>query len=132
MPSSNTLLKPEIKHVVNAITLALPEMVGHASSKPKEEVIGAVMADGFVVKLVNEAKDRTDSFVVSPKQLTHLDSLVAVYHSHPDGSELISVTDEKGLAPIHAVIVTTESIVLWWHHPHFGYYRAWDLYYGIE
>ncbi len=132
MPSSNTLLKPEVKHVVDAITLALPEMVSHAASKPKEEVVGAIMADGFTVKLTNEAKDKTAAFAVSPQQLTHLDSLVAVYHSHPDGSELISVTDEKGLAPIHAVIVTTESIVLWWFNESFGYHRVWDLYYGIE
>ncbi len=132
MPSSNTLLKPEIKHVVDAITLALPEIVGHTSSKPQEEVVGAIMADGFVVKLFNEAKDRTASFVISSRQLKHLDSLVAVYHSHPDGSELISVADEKGLTPIHAVIVTTESIVLWWFSDYHGYYRAWDLYYGIE
>ena len=132
MRSSNTLLKPEIKLVVDAIVQCLPSMVDHAASKPHEEVVGAILADGLTVRLTNEAKDRSATFVVSPRQLKHLDSLVAVYHSHPDGSELISVTDERGLEPIHAVIVTTESVVLWWHHESFGYYRAWDLYYGIE
>ena len=132
MPSSNTLLKPEIKLVVDAITLCLPEMVHHVSSTPDEEVVGAIMADGFIVELQNEAKHPTVEFVISPWQTKHLDSLVAVYHSHPDGSELISVTDEKGLAPIHAVIVTTEAIVLWWFSESFGYHRVWDLYYGIE
>ena len=132
MPSSNTLLKPEIKLVVDAVVKCLPAMVSHAASKPKEEVVGAIMADGFTVKLTNEAKDRSAAFGVSPRQLKHLDSLVAVYHSHPDGSELISVMDERGLEPIHAVIVTTEAIVLWWYNVSFGYYRAWDLNYGIE
>ena len=135
MPSSNTpstLLRPEIKRVVDVVVKCLPEMVEHAASKPGEEVVGAIMADGFTVRLTNEAEDRSAAFVISPRQLKHLDSLVAVYHSHPDGSELISVTDEKGLEPIHAVIVTSEAIVLWWHSDSHGYYRAWDLYYGIE
>ena len=132
MPSSNTLLRPDIKLVVDAITLALPEMVNHASSKPDEEVVGAVMADGFVVKLLNEAKDRTATFAISPHQLKHLDSLMAVYHSHPGGSEMISATDEEGLKPINAVVVTTEAVVLWWYNERVGYYRVWDLYYGIE
>jgi len=132
MPSSNTLLKPEVKQVVDAIVLALPEMVNHVSTKPEEEVVGAVMADGFIVKLLNEAKDRTATFAISPHQLKHLDSLVAVYHSHPGGSEMMSAADERGLNPINAVVVTTEAVVLWWYHELVGYHRVWDLYYGIE
>jgi len=108
-------------------------MVSHASSLPDEEVVGAVMEDGFVVKLRNEAKDRANSFAISPSQLTHLDSLVAVYHSHPGGSELISVTDEEGLRPLPAVIVTLNSVILWWYADHLNmYYRIWDRHYGVE
>ena len=133
MPSSDVLTAEVTKdEVIEAVKLCIPAMVDHAASLPMEEVVGAVMLDGFTVKLYNEAKDRRSSFAVSPPQLKYLDSLVAVYHSHPDGTEQPSVDDEKGNSPIPLVILTETAVILYWYLEHVGYHRIWDFYLGSE
>ena len=117
--------------VKTAVESSVVDLVVHFTTSPKEEIAGVVLADGSSVRLYNEAKNRRAHFVVSPSQLKGLD-VVAVYHSHPDGPEYPSPTDEKGIAPIPAVIVTSTSVILWWYAEHVGYYRIWDRNYGAE
>jgi proteasome lid subunit RPN8/RPN11 len=128
----NTELVVTQDQVKDLVADALVEMVDHTASRPDEEVVGAITFDGTVHHLRNEAEDKTCELVVGPSQFEDLD-VVVVYHSHPDGLELISVKDEAGLAPIPAVIVTHQAITLWWYSDRIpGYYRIWDRYYGIE
>ncbi len=108
-----------------AVRSCVSEMAVHAREAPDEEVTGAVLRDGTNVRLINEAENRCGSFVVLPHQLEGLD-VIAIYHSHPNGVEYPSVTDEEGLAPIPAVIITPTAVILWWYAEHIGYYRIWD------
>jgi proteasome lid subunit RPN8/RPN11 len=117
--------------VIEAVYSSFVEIVEHANAYPEQEVVGAVMLDGYTVRLVNEAEDRTADFKVGPEQLAGLKSLVAIYHSHPEGQELPSVTDEMGQYPIPMVIVTPVVVVLWWYSEMTGYYRLWDAHYGV-
>ncbi len=126
-PASSELTKESVTRVVKS---ALIDMVVHASVRPDEEIVGAVLADGRAWSLRNEGRNRKDSFVVGAGQLTDLD-VVAVYHSHPDGPEYPSVTDEKGMSPIPVVIITPTTAILWWYEDHIGYYRIWDNNYGV-
>jgi proteasome lid subunit RPN8/RPN11 len=133
MPSSEVAETVEVSRdqIIEIVKTALPEMVMHASELPKEEVVGVVTLDGTVIRLHNEAVHRDQTFILSPSQLD-IPNIVCVYHSHPNGDELISVTDERGLKPIPAVIVTHSSVILWWYDERIGYYRIWDRHYGIE
>jgi len=130
-PPANSVevTKDDVKEAVKS---SLIDMVVHSAISPNEEVAGAVLADGTSVRLYNEAKNRRDAFIVGPSQLTELHNVVAVYHSHPNGVEYPSITDEKGLAPIPVVIITNLSVTLWWYASHVGYYRIWDRNYGTE
>ena len=128
LPASSELTKEVVKRAVES---ALQDMVVHASVKPHEEVVGAVLREGAGWILRNEGRNRKDSFVVGAGQLTDLD-VVAIYHSHPDGPEYPSITDERGMSPIPVVIITPTTAILWWYADHIGYYRIWDNNYGVE
>jgi len=127
--ASSELTKEGVK---TAVRKALMDMVVHASVRPKEEIVGAVLANGLIHPLRNEARDQKGSFVVGSGQLTDVEDVAAIYHSHPDGPEYPSVTDEKGMSPIPVVIITQTAIILWWYAEHIGYYRIWDHNYGAE
>ena len=131
LPASSELTKVDL---IGAVSTALIAMVVHAGVRPHEEVVGAVLKDGAIYPLRNEGRHRKDSFVIGAGQLTDLDDdiVVAIYHSHPDGPEFPSVTDEKGMSPIPVVIITPTAAILWWWADHIGYYRIWDNNYGLE
>ena len=120
--ASSEFTKDDVR---KAVKTCISDMAVHAKETPDEEVTGAILMDGTTVRLFNEAKDRRKTFVVSYDQLEDLD-VVAIYHSHPNGVEYPSVTDDEGLAPIPAVIVTPTAVILWWYKEHIGYYRIWD------
>lgn len=122
--------------VIEAVSQALGDMVLHAMSTPDREVVGLVFPNGETHPLDNEHEDPVDHLTVSPAQLAPFLKAdpfpVAIYHSHPGGSEYPSVTDEKGLSPFPAVILTPTAAILWWWAMQGFYYRIWDHSYGIE
>ena len=120
--ASSEFTKDDVREAVKS---CISEMAVHTKETPDEEVTGAILMDGTSVRLFNEAKDRRKTFAVSPNQLEDLD-VVAIYHSHPNGVEYPSITDEEGLSPIPAVIITPTAVILWWYKEHIGYYRIWD------
>ncbi len=128
--ASSELTKEAVKEAVEG---ALIDMVVHAGVRPDEEVVGVVLRNGTTYPLRNEGRHRKASFVVGAGQLTDLDTdvVMAIYHSHPDGPEYPSVTDEKGMSPIPVVIITPTTAILWWYADHIGYYRIWDNNYGV-
>lgn len=120
--ASSEFTKDDVREAVGS---CVSEMAVHAKETPDEEVTGAILLDGTSVRLFNEAEDRHKTFTVSPDQLEGLD-VVAIYHSHPNGVEYPSISDEEGLSPIPAVIITPTALILWWYKEHLGYYRIWD------
>ncbi len=122
--ASSEITKEDVREAVRS---CVSDMAVHAREAPDEEVVGAVLRDGTSVRLINEAEaeDQRACFFVFPYQLQDLD-VVAIYHSHPNGVEYPSVTDDEGLSPIPAVIVTPTAVILWWYKEHIGYYRIWD------
>ncbi len=123
-PSSHKLDKQD---VIESVHSAVYEIWGHMQEK-EEEVAGAVFKDGTIHRFDNIHPSPKTHFHVDASQSAGLENVVAIYHSHPNGNELISVTDMRGLAPIPAVIVTSLGIILWWPHSKVGYYRIWDWY----
>ncbi len=115
--------------VIHSVKQAINFIWGHVRSKEDWEVVGAVLSDGRTVPLHNSHLDPKSNFAVEFDEIEPFaDDVVAIYHSHPEGSEIPTVTDERGLAPIPAVIVTPTGIILWWHNESIGYYRIWDWY----
>lgn len=114
--------------VIESIKQAIHLIWDHVRRNEDWEVVGAVLSDGGTVPLINSHLDPKSNFAVDSTELENIEDVVAIYHSHPLGQEIPTITDERGLAPIPAVIVTPTGIILWWHNESIGYYRIWDWY----
>lgn len=103
------------------------EILAHYHSELPNECVGLVWADGGIKRLVNQARS-PDRFSISRTQMAEqmaarpeFDLLVAIYHSHPDGSPRLSKTDEDSLRTqfrkdlfIPWVVVTPYQMILYW------------------
>jgi len=103
--------------VEDAISISLPKIHSHLHNGLPEEVVGLILSDGSIVRLINQARSAVE-FTVSQAQLagvladinpeTH--TVYAVYHTHPGGDIVLSPQDQKTLR-FHWVV---ENLALPW------------------
>ena len=87
--------------VSEAVVKAEESILEHYEMELPNECVGMIWADGSVQRLVNQARS-PDRFSVSQTQMaerfaekTEEDLLIGIYHSHPNGSPVLSPIDEK-------------------------------------
>ena len=119
--------------VTEAITTAIPAMNIHTREGLPEEVVGLILSDGDIVRLINQARSK-NRFTVSRAQmaekLAYIDPekhvVVAIYHSHPDGTSTLSPTDidsmrgtwaDDGLTLPWVVVCPDSRVSIWWLDP---------------
>lgn len=83
------------------------------------ECCGALIGDPIVdraVALANEARDRRNSYRISPLALFHLERTADIrgfYHSHPDGSATPSARDLDSAWPGYVYVIIGERVRAW-------------------
>lgn len=119
--------------LVEAIRTAIPALNIHAWEGLPEEIVGLILSDGDIVRLINQARS-SSRFEISRRQmaekLAYVDpekhSVVAIYHSHPSGTTTLSPTDLESMSlswkvdrlTIPWVVVCPGSRVgIWWLDP---------------
>lgn len=126
---------PYDEDFLKAIDVAIPAMNIHANEGAPEEVVGLVLSDGDIVRLINQTHS-AHMFSVSRTQmadrLTMIDpekhTVIAIYHSHPKGTTTLSPDDQKsmrtswiqdGLTLPWVTIVPDSRLAIWWLDPHY-------------
>lgn len=136
MLGSEAVRTPYDQLVVDAITLAIPAMNIHAKEGQPEEVVGMILSDGSIVRLINQLRSPY-MFSVSRAQLAdrlaridpEIHTVAALYHSHPAGTSTLSPTDitemrrswtDDGLTLPWVVVCPDSRIGFWWLDPRFS------------
>jgi proteasome lid subunit RPN8/RPN11 len=126
--------------LLDAIDTALPALNIHAKEGAPEEVVGMVLSSGNIVRLINQSRSN-HMFTVSRVQLADklamidpaVNTVIAIYHSHPGGTSTLSPTDvqamkrtwtDDGLTLPWIVVVPDSRVAFWWLDPMYGEPRS--------
>jgi proteasome lid subunit RPN8/RPN11 len=114
-----------MKEVAEVLKSSLTEICIHFREDLPNECVGLVWEDGEIQRLRNQASS-PNRFSVSLPQLAERlaereGTVIAIYHSHPGGSSVMSSADKKSLSeqfdrglPVPWLIVTEEDACLWY------------------
>ena len=114
-----------MREIANALPPMMPKVYEHFFDELPNECVGMIWADGLVTRLVNQARAPDRFSVGLPLLAEKLGEregvIIAIYHSHPNGSVRLSSHDEVSMRgqwrrdiPIPWLLVTEDSSRLWY------------------